>query len=185
MPDPIEVAIKSALITKLLALPRPATVPISVPNVGNDGTRVFNAPDPAAGAAWFRATLIPAPTIALHLEYTGANQHYGMMQVDAFGYMGDGEMRVGRNASAIISWFKRGTRMSKDGFRIEVTRAPYEHAMLTDGSWVYIPVDVPYIAYASSFPDIEGAAVLAGRGSVVTAMTQIMVVSASFSGGGG
>jgi len=152
MVDSVEVSIRSALFDRLMLLPRPASVSIALPNVGDGNGRTFTNPDPQPGATWYRAAFIPAPTMAEHLEYTGCNHHYGMMQVDAVGYMGDGELRIARNAAAVVTHFRRGTRLFKNSFKIEITQAPYLRPLMFDEPWCFIPVDVPYVCYATSFP---------------------------------
>jgi hypothetical protein len=142
MPDAVEVAIESALLNRLNALTLSPAVPVSLPNI------TFVPPTAGQSVAWLRATFLPAATTELSVDYTGSNQHYGIFQVDVFYGQGGGELAPARIAAAVIQWFKRGTKLTKDGFKVEVTRAPRRGSLLRDDPWQMLPVSIPYVAYA-------------------------------------
>jgi hypothetical protein len=142
MAEPVEVAIESALLTRLLALTFSPAIPVAVPNVA------FTPPSAAPGIVWLRGSFLPADTYALGLSYASTNQHYGIFQVDVFYNQGQGELAPARIAAAVIQYFKRGTQLTKDGFRIEVTDTPRRSAMIKDDPWIMIPVSIPYKTYA-------------------------------------
>ncbi len=142
MPDAVEVAIESALLTRLNALTLSPSVPVALPNV------TFVPPTAGQNVAWLRATFLPASTVELGIDYAASNQHYGIFQVDVFYGQGGGELAPARIAAAVIQWFRRGTKLTKDGFKVEVTRAPRRGSMLLDGAWTMLPVSIPYVAYA-------------------------------------
>lgn len=148
MPDAVEVAIESALLNRLVALTFSPVIPLALPNVGTPPSREFTPPAAEPGANWLRATFLPADSFALGIDYGSSNQHYGILQVDVLGYLGDGELAPGRIAASVIQWFKRGTKVTKDGFTAEVTRIPRRGTMVKDDPWVMIPVSIPYLAYA-------------------------------------
>lgn len=146
MADAVEVAIELALLARLQALTLSPAVPLSLPNV-----TFADKPDPAPGAQWLRATLLPARSFALGVDGGASNQHYGILQVDVFQYQGDGEPRAGRLASLVIQHFKRGTRLTRNGFTIDVYRdGPYRGNLMKDDPWVFIPVSVPYLCFANN-----------------------------------
>lgn len=142
MADAVEVAIESALLNRLAALTFSPAIPVSVPNVA------FTPPTAAPGIVWLRGSFLPADTYALGLGYSSTNQHYGIFQVDVFYNQGAGELAPGRIAAAVIAYFKRGTQLTKDGFRVEITKTPYRANMIKDDPWIMIPVSIPYKTYA-------------------------------------
>jgi hypothetical protein len=150
MADAVEVAIESALLNRLEELTFSPTIPLVLPNVGTAPARTFTPPSAVPGANWLRATFLPADSVALGIDYESSNQHYGLLQVDAFGYIGDGELAPGRIAASVLAWFKRGTKMTKDGFMVEIVRLPYRRALIKDDPWVMIPVSIPYLAFAGN-----------------------------------
>jgi hypothetical protein len=151
MPDAVEVAIESALLNQLMALTFSPAISVSLPNVGTAPSRTFTPPAAESGANWIRATFLPADSFALSVDYGGSNQHYGILQVDCFGYQGDGELSVGRIAASVIAWFKRGTKLTKDGFTVEIgigNKIPYRKTTIKDDPWVFVPVCIPYRSFA-------------------------------------
>lgn len=144
MPDAVEVAIQSALLNRLGAMVLTPAVPVALPNVP------FTPPVPGQNAAWLRGTILPADSIALSVDYGSENQHFGIFQVDIFYGIGSGALAPGRIADAVLAWFRRGTRLTKDGFTVEVTRVPWVGQLIDDDPWVMIPVSVPYLAFAVS-----------------------------------
>jgi hypothetical protein len=147
MADAIEVAIEGALLTRLRALTLSPAVTVSLPNVP------FTPPTPVTQtSAWLRATFLPAPSMAMGVQYDAANRHSGIFQVDVFYGQGGGELAPARIASTIIQWFPRGSRYSQDSATVEIgigNNIPRRGQMLKDDPWVMIPVSIPYVAYAN------------------------------------
>lgn len=142
----VEVATEKALIDRLLAFTVSPSIPVALPNV-----EFLSKPTPGHDVFWLRATFLPAESFALSLDYGGDNQHYGIFQVDVFYYQGDGEYRPGAIATDIIAWFKRGTKMTQDGFIVETgvgDKIPKRERMIKDDPWVMIPVSIPYRTFA-------------------------------------
>lgn len=146
MPDPVEVAIESALINRLVALTFSPVIPVALPNV-----TLTPAPIAGPGVKWLRATFLPADSFAIGISFDAHNQHYGIFQVDVFYGQGSGELAPGRIAASIIAWFKRGTKLTKDGFIIECgvgNDVPKRGRLVEDDPWVMIPVSIPYRCFA-------------------------------------
>ncbi len=144
MADAAEVAIESALLNRLVALTFSPAVPVALPNVA------MTPPVAGPNVYWLRGTFLPADSFALSVAYSGTNQHYGLFQIDVFYGQGSGELAPGRIATSVLQWFKRGTRLTKDGFTVEVTKTPYRRTIIKDDPWVMIPVLIPYLAFAAN-----------------------------------
>lgn len=142
MANAIEVATEKALIDRLIAYATSPDVQVSVPNVS------FTMPQAGQNVWWLRGTFLPAETFALGVSYTATNQHYGIFQIDVFFGEESGEYAPGRIATDLIAWFKRGTKLTQDGFKVEMIRPPWRSRLIKDSPWVIIPVNVPYIAFA-------------------------------------
>src|SRR5262245_58927465 len=110
MADAAEVSIESALLDQLRLFTTSSTIQVAWPNVK------FTPPDAAINASWLRATFLPADTVTIAVASGSANQHLGIFQIDVFQGQDAGELVPARVASALIAWFKRGTRLSKNGF---------------------------------------------------------------------
>lgn len=144
MAEAVEVAIQYALMDKLVAFGTTNSLTISWPNT------TFAPPVSTPSAKWLRANILPADTVSLGVNYTSANQHYGLFQVDVFCGQGSGELSPARTASLLVAHYVRGTRLSKDGFTVEVTDVPKLGPLLIDGPWVMLPVRIPYTCFASN-----------------------------------
>ena len=142
MADPVEVAIESALLNRLVALNLSPALPVQLPNVK------FTIPTVGPNVGWLRGTFLPADSVEIAIAYDGMNQHYGIFQVDVFYGLGGGELAPGRIASAIMGWFPRGTKLTKDGFTVEIKRLPFRGRLISDDPWIMIPVSITYLAYA-------------------------------------
>lgn len=149
MPEPVEVAIESALLTKAqaFAAAQSPALAISLPNVA------FSPPEAKSGnpvvyGKYVRATFMPAPSFETGIAWNAHNQHYGVFQLDVFYGQGAGEYAPGRIASAAIASFARGTKLSKDGFTVLISKTPYRGPMIKDDPWMMIPVSIPYLCFA-------------------------------------
>lgn len=142
MADAVEVAIESALLNRLGLLTLSPVVAVALPNV--------KFPEPAAvpGARWMRAAFLPADSFAIGIANNAHNQHHGLLQVAVFGYLGDGDLAPRRVAAAVVSWFKRGTACTKDGFVATVYDTPRVRGGVKDDPWWMIPVSIPYRCFA-------------------------------------
>lgn len=140
MADPVEVAILSALLNRAVAA---LGSNIALPNVP------FTPPTPSQTASWYRATLLPADTIPLGVNPGADNQHYGLLRIDVLYGQSGGELAPTRLAAAVISAFKRGTMLTKDGFDVLIWKTPFRGGAIKDDPWIMIPVSIPYIAFAN------------------------------------
>lgn len=148
MADDAEVAIESALLDRYRALVLSPVLPKSYPLVK------LVPPVAAPGVGWLRASYLPAPSFAIGIADNAFVQHYGIFQIDVFhgqGTEGSGELAPGRIASRVVAWFKRGTKLTKDGFVVECgigTDVPRRGQAIPDDPWVFIPVTIPYRCFA-------------------------------------
>lgn len=146
MADAVETAIQLALVLRAqqFAAAQSPALTIALPNV------VFTPPVASATAKWLRATFLPADTFSPGVSYASKNEHRGLLQVDVFYGFGGGEAAPRRIAGGLIAYFKRGTKVTKDGFTAEVISAPYCAPMVKDieGPWMMIPVRIPYFCVA-------------------------------------
>jgi hypothetical protein len=141
--DPVEVAIEHALLSRVAQFAAGRSLTVAYPNAD------FTVPETSKTAQWLRATFLPADSFNLGIKPTDTNQHYGLLQVDAFQGQGIGELAPLRVAAALISYFARGTRMTSDGFNVDVWRQPFRGPMVKDDPWVFVPVRVPYLCLAT------------------------------------
>lgn len=144
MPNPADVAIQKAMVDHLVAMCQSPEIPLSLPSVK------FTMPAAGQDVFWLRATFLPAPTLELGVDYTSTNQHWGILQVDVFYGEGGGDYPAGRIAADVIAWFHRGTRLTQDGFGVEVTKPPRRGRVVKDSPWIMVPVTIPYLAFASN-----------------------------------
>ncbi|MGB6080217.1 MAG: phage tail terminator-like protein [Xanthobacteraceae bacterium] len=145
MPEPVEVAIEYALLTRAqaFAAAQSPAIAISQPNIA------FTPPTASATAKWLRATFLPAPTATLPVG-SGSDRYYGIMQIDVFYGQGAGELAPGRLASAVIDYFNRGTTVTKDDFTTRVYRRPSRGPMIKDDPWMMIPVTINFECFATA-----------------------------------
>lgn len=149
MPEPVEVAIESALLTCAQAFATAQALAISLPNVAFPGKNPDGSDKPMPDN-YLRATFLPAPTANLSVG-SGSGRYYGIMQIDVFYKQNTGELAPGRIASAVISYFERGTVMTKDDFTVRINKRPYRGPMIVDGSGrVQIPVTIPFDCFAAA-----------------------------------
>lgn len=142
MPDLVETAILTALLSRAQAFATAQGITISMPNVA------FTPPTPGSNAKWLKADFMPGSTAELGVSFNAGNQHGGIFQIGVFHGIGAGEPAPARIASAAISFFKRGSEFWKDGHRIQIIRSPYRGSIMIDGAWNTIPVTIPYVCFA-------------------------------------
>ena len=141
MTEAVEVAIELALLARAQAFAVANSLTIALPDVS------FSPPSVSKTAKYLRASFLPAETNTLAIS-VGSDRHYGLLQIDVMHGIGGGEIAPGRIAADIISYFKKETSMSSNGFTVKVFRTPYRGTQLKDGSWTFIPVRVPYETFA-------------------------------------
>jgi hypothetical protein len=146
MSEAVEVAIEFALLERLKAFGTANSITIAQPNVA------YTPPAVGTTAKWLRPTFLPVDTLTIGIADSSQNQHYGMLQVDVFYGQGAGEMAPARIASSLVAYFKRGTAVTKDGFTARVWKIPFRAPLMKDDPWVFVPVRIPYIAFAPN-PD--------------------------------
>ncbi len=144
MTEAVEVAIELALLDRAQAFATANSLQIALSNID------FTPPPVGKASKYLRATIIPADTFALGVAFAATNQHYGLFQIDVFFGSGGGEIAPRRIAAAIISYFKRGTRIvSSSGFNVDVLQTPRLGPLVQNGAWVSLPVRIPYNTFAS------------------------------------
>jgi hypothetical protein len=143
MSDAVEVAIEAALLAHAQAFATANSLTIAMPNLP------FTPPTSTQTAKWLRTSFFPAPTDTLAVA-NGTNRHYGLLQIDCFYGQGAGELAPGRIAAAAIAYFKRGTTLTRDGFTIRILKAPSRRPHIKDDPWIFVPVRIEYVAFASN-----------------------------------
>jgi hypothetical protein len=141
MPDPVEVAVETALLARAQAFATANSLQIAMPNV------VFGGPAPSTTAKYLRASFMPAPSVEMGISFNSPVQHYGFMQLDVFYGQGAGELAPARIVAAIIAYFPRGTAMVSDGFTVEVIKKAYRGPIIKDDPWTMIPTTIPFICF--------------------------------------
>jgi hypothetical protein len=146
MAEPVEVAIEKALLDRAIAFAaaQSPALTISLPNVE------FTPPTVSKTAKWLRANFLPAPAAGLGISVNSHNQHYGILQIDAVCGAGAGEYVPSRIAALVIAQFKFETAVTQDGFTAKVWKPPYRGSLMKDDVWFFIPVSIPYVAYAAN-----------------------------------
>lgn len=142
MTEAVEVAIELALMGRAQAFAAAQSLGIALPNIA------YTPPTVSATAKYLRASFLPADTNTLAVG-VGSDQHYGMLQLDVVFGNGGGEIAPARIVAAIISYFKRDTLMTSNGFNVRVSKTPYRGPQLLDGAWTFIPVRIPYNSFAN------------------------------------
>jgi hypothetical protein len=142
MPDVAEVAIQGALTDRLRALVLVPALTVAFPDT------TFTPPSPAPGAKWLEANFLPADSVSIGISDDADNQHYGIFQVSVRGFQGDGDPSLRRVAAAVGAWFRRGTRMTRDGFVVTSYEVPRIAGGSKDDPWWLIPVSISYRCFA-------------------------------------
>lgn len=142
----VETSILSALNAQLAALTFSPAIPVSYPNV------TFNPPTPSQTAKYLRVTHLPADTFPQGISFDDANKYTGIYQVDLFTGNNFGEPSAIAIAEQIIAQFKRGTKLVKNNFTIEILDPPSRLPYVQDvsGSWWMLPIRIVYTCYASN-----------------------------------
>ena len=137
MTEPLDVAIQSALLTRLTvpALSTPAT-PIALPLV---------AFSPTPNVAYFDArAVLRAEPEHFGLAYANSDIHRGVFQVDAVVPDGGGEAPGLRLAALVAARFAIGTVLVANSRRLEIVGVPTIAAAVKDAPWVRFPVSIYY-----------------------------------------
>lgn len=150
MPDLPEVAIKGALLAHAQAFANAQSLTISMPN------RAFTPPADKATVGnstvygkWLRATYLPAETDTLGIGADDDNKHYGFLQVDTFYALDAGELAPARIAAAAISYFARGTKLTRDGITVEIIKQPSTMRAVKDDPWLMLPTRIPFCCFTN------------------------------------
>lgn len=146
MTEPVEVAIEKALLDRAItfAAAQGMSGAISLPNIA------FTPPTPGPTAKYLRANFLPAPSAGLGINVNSTNQHYGILQIDAVFGAGAGEYAPSRLAALVIAQFKFETQVSNSGFTAKVWKPPYRGPLIKDDVWFFVPVSIPYVAFAAN-----------------------------------
>lgn len=142
-----EASILAALNAQLASLVFSPSIPVSYPNID------FTPPASSKTAKYLRVTHLPADTFYQGIAYDSSNKYAGLYQVDIFVGNNAGEPAATAIAEAIINQFKRGTRLTKNNFTIEIqdppSRLPYVRDAETQAWWM-LPVRIAYVCYAKN-----------------------------------
>jgi hypothetical protein len=142
-----EASILAALNAQLASLVFSPSIPVSYPNID------FTPPAASKTAKYLRVSHLPADTFAASIGKLDSNKYAGLYQVDVFIGNGAGEPAAIAIAEQIIAKFKRGTRLTKNNFTIEIQDPPSRLPYLQDAetkAWWMLPVRVAYVCYAKN-----------------------------------
>lgn len=141
-----ETKIMEALMDHLSDLTLDPTMSVSWPGLN------FTPPRDNAGKpkGYLKASFLPAETVPFAVRHRGTNDHRGVFQVDVFWPENQGETTPSDTAAAIIDHFKRGTKLYREGVKVEVIRPPYRSPALQEPGYLQIPVNIPYVVFTAS-----------------------------------
>ncbi len=154
MAEPINAAIEKALLDKAIAFAAAQSpiLTISVQNGLGANGRHFTKPQPSKTAQWLRATVLPAPALAMGIANDSHVKHYGILQIDVISGIGGGTLPMSRTVAAIRAYFPRGLKLTEGSFSVEVSphsmRAVAQGPLMNDADgWQKIPVSIPWICF--------------------------------------
>jgi len=131
--------IEQALNQKLNTYAAGKAIPVEW-NFYNDGT------EPVISGLHFRQNLLPAETVVVGIENTGANQHQGVYQVMVCGKIGEPAGPLKDEVDAVLAEFKRGQTVSYGGVTTKI-ESIYESQPLYSEAYVKIPVTINYKSF--------------------------------------
>lgn len=102
--------------------------------------------EPSAGTPWARITVIPTQPEVTSLGDTGYDEAVGVLQVDLFYPLNQGNGQALTKAEAIRSYFKAGKRFSYGGQDVVSRSAGYRNGREQNG-WFRVMVEIQYIAH--------------------------------------
>lgn len=138
----VESSIEAALFARVAAL-----VAVGGPLAGLTVAwpNVTLVPKPAT---YLRVTHVPNRSRRLFLAGSDPHQRIGLLQVDYFGTKNAGAPAATEQAGKIAAHFPADHEMTRDGFKIRVTKAPDVAQALPDDSHWMVPVTVAYEVFA-------------------------------------
>jgi len=140
--DQIEAQIVEALLRRAEGFASDQGLQIAFPNVE------FTPPSPGQGVYWLKVSLLPAPSVEVGISFNSHVSHSGIMQMDVFAALGNGEVGMSRIASDAVNYFRRGTVMQSGGVNVNVYRQPYRSQAIKDEPWMMMAISIPYQCYA-------------------------------------
>lgn len=101
---------------------------------------------PNTGTPYIRPDLLPAQTVQADLGTSGRNRHRGIYQLTLVYPAGEGRGDVETKATALMTAFKRGTRLVRSGVTVTL-EPPYQGPPFQEAGWYRVPINIPYFAY--------------------------------------
>jgi hypothetical protein len=141
----VELKIFKALIARLDAYVAASPIPVAIPNVDFDPTKLTSAQP-----GYLRPSMLPAASQDFAVSNNGSIICLGLMQVDVFWRNNQGLVKPLGRAADLMDFFKKGTRLVFQGVRVHVLKPPFYAAPMQEPGWIQIPVSIPYTAYASN-----------------------------------
>lgn len=139
----IETRIQEALNAHLRDMVLNPPLPIAWPNLKFTPPKRTARADGKPRGWYLRANPIVLPTAAIALA-GGSNLYTGLFQIDVV-FPADIGMTVPTEVvGSIVRHFRRGTRLWREGVRVDVVQAPYPAPALAEAPGMMIPVTVPY-----------------------------------------
>jgi hypothetical protein len=101
----------------------------------------FNTP---ATGNWFEERIFWNTPKSLGLADASQVQHRGLYQITIVWPKGTGLAAQQEVAGLLIAHFAKGTVMTESGVTVRVEKNPWPLSPLQDGSWVKVPVTIPW-----------------------------------------
>ena len=127
--------IKTVLISRLTSTSSGASLPAASLALQNRSLSVAN------DARWYRATVIPARPDTIGMSTPGSNRHRGILQVDIFEPKNRGDTAVTAEAERILTYFRRGTKITASSVDVWIDESHCETAFELDDSF-QVPVQI-------------------------------------------
>lgn len=145
VPTTIEGAIPNMMMAHLGELPgHSPAIPMAFPGMGFE---------PVAGVPYIEVSHLPNTTISPFVASSGKRLR-GIHQVTVVYPTGEGVVPAYDLAGEIVTHFQKGTFIygDVDGTRqrIQILTAPSVAPHLLDGSWVRVPVSIPFLCETKS-----------------------------------
>lgn len=99
---------------------------------------------PAVGIGYLRAWLLPAETDVATLGPNPWQRHQGIFQVSVFYPLGQGPGPAMGKAAEIQKIFRPGAKFYYNSVEVVIEKSWPSSAMVEDGGWYHIPVNVRY-----------------------------------------
>ena len=99
---------------------------------------------PQIDTPYLDVTVMPNLAGATGIAFGSQIRRQGLMQVSVFWPSGQGLVKPAQVASQIVSYWKRGTRIDRNGLIIKVNDSPKVASPISEPDWLQVPVTVAW-----------------------------------------